>query len=238
MLNGVSISFSYGGGPLILDGVDLTVGQGEIVALVGASGCGKSTLLRVLAGLEVMQAGETIWTGREALAFVFQDAALMPWATVAENVALPLRVKGKVDAGAVDKALAEVGLVGLAKRYPAGLSGGQRMRVSIARALVAAPALMFLDEPFAALDEILRFQMNALLLKLRAEHDLGCLFVTHSLYEAAYLADRVLVMQEGRIIGSHSPALDRGLLAEDQRTSPAFFAATKHIASLLSGGAA
>jgi len=236
MLKATGLSFSYQREVPILSGIDIAVQKGEIVALVGASGCGKSTLLRVLAGLETKQSGHIDWLADKNFSFVFQDAALMPWATVADNVALPFRIAGKKYNEIISTSLAEVGLAGYEQRFPTSLSGGQKMRVSIARALAAEPSVMFLDEPFSALDEILRFQMNELLLRVRSEHDLACIFVTHSIYEAAYLADRVLVMSNGRIIGSYRPMLDRSLSAVEQRTSAEFFEASAQISGLLAEG--
>jgi len=236
MLAAQDISFAYNDGVPVLSHVSLSVAKGEIVALLGASGCGKSTLLRVLAGLEGSSGGSVDWSKKERFSFVFQDPSLMPWATVAENTALPLTLAGEQNSSAVTNCLAEVGLKSFEDRYPASLSGGQKMRVSIARAMVSEPGLMFLDEPFGALDEILRFQMNELLLRVRAQHDLACLFVTHSIYEAAYLADRVLVMHSGEIIGECVPGLDRGLSPEVQRSSVPFIAAVTAINHLLAEG--
>ena len=233
MLDARSLCFSYDSGPAILDGADLCLRQGEIVALLGASGCGKSTLLRVLSGLETALSGSIEWQEIPGFSFVFQDAALMPWATVAANVALPLMIAGRTDGLAVESALAEVGLAEFGDRYPSQLSGGQKMRVSIARALVSKPTLMLLDEPFGALDEILRFQMNEMLLNVRVEHSLSCLFVTHSIYEAAYLADRVLIMQGGKIVREVMPTLDRSEPSAEQRVSSAFFTAVKDIGDCL-----
>jgi NitT/TauT family transport system ATP-binding protein len=167
------------------------------------------------------------------LAFVFQDPALMPWATVVENVQLPGRLKGSISKQDVNEAIRAVGLEGMEARLPAQLSGGQRMRASVARALAANPKVLLMDEPFAALDEILRFQMNELLLELRAQRGLSILFVTHSLYEAAYLSDRVLVMDQGLIKGEVTPRLDRNLSAQDQRASSAFTTAVSAISTLM-----
>jgi NitT/TauT family transport system ATP-binding protein len=200
-------------GVLALTDVDLEIGRGEFVALVGPSGCGKSTLLRAIAGLTEISSGElrvaditprlarTRW-GRAA--FVFQDPTLLPWRTVRDNVALPLelgRSAGEVHREAVDRALALVGLTEFADTHPAELSGGMRMRASLARALVTRPALLLLDEPFGALDELTREHLDDELLRLWQRDGFAALAVTHSLGEAVLLADRVLVMspRPGRI---------------------------------------
>ncbi|TNE66943.1 MAG: ABC transporter ATP-binding protein [Alphaproteobacteria bacterium] len=233
MLTAQGLAFSYGDSPVLTD-VDFRVCKGEIVSLLGPSGCGKSTVLRLVAGLLAPNSGSIAWdAANHKVGFVFQDAALMPWATVADNVALPLTLAGERNPEAIQRALGAVGLDDLAGRYPDMLSGGQRMRVSIARALASAPHLMLMDEPFAALDEILRFQMNRLLLDLTAERGWGCLFVTHSLYEAAFLSDRVLVMRAGRIAGEIVPGLDRSLAPAAQRASAPFMAAVAQIGQLL-----
>ncbi len=192
---------------MALADIDLQVQRGEFLVLLGPSGCGKSTLLRLMAGLDQPSAGTLTWTGPQPrpgeLGFVFQDPVLMPWATALENVALPLRLRGYGrDAPCLARAaLAQVGLDGFADARPRALSGGMRMRVSIARALVTRPALLLMDEPFAALDEFTRHRLQDQCLTLTAE--LGCttVFVTHSLYEAAYLASRVVVLspRPGRI---------------------------------------
>lgn len=221
----------------VVDGLSFEVKRGEIVSLLGPSGCGKSTLLRLVAGLIPPQGGMIQWPeGKKALSFVFQDAALMPWATVLENVLLPLSLKGRAGPEGQAKArdtLTSVGLEGFDARYPHRLSGGQRMRVSIARALVAQPELLLLDEPFAALDEILRFQMNEMLLTLRHQQGWSALFVTHSVYEAAYLSDRILIIKNGRIGGEVNPSLDRNLPSFEQRGSRAFSNAVAEISQLL-----
>jgi NitT/TauT family transport system ATP-binding protein len=194
-------------GTLALDGIDLAIEQGAFVSLLGPSGCGKSTLLRIIAGLVEPSAGAI--RGREALSgrvgFVFQEPTLMPWATVWENIYLPLRLAGESRTSVserIARTLAAVGLVGFERSYPRELSGGMKMRVSIARALVTSPALLLLDEPFAALDEITRFKLNEDLLQLwQAEH-WTVVFVTHSVFESAFLSSRVIVMtpRPGRII--------------------------------------
>jgi NitT/TauT family transport system ATP-binding protein len=238
MLAVTDLHFTYPEGDrAVIDGVTFEMKEGEIVSLLGPSGCGKSTVLRLVAGLLVPDSGTIQWPGGDKkLSFVFQDAALMPWATVIENVLLPLSLKRGIDLVSYQQAhdmLASVGLEGFDKRYPHKLSGGQRMRVSIARALMAHPELLLLDEPFAALDEILRFQMNEMLLKLRRKQGWSALFVTHSVYEAAYLSDRVLIIKNGMIEGDIKPSLDRSLPSFEQRGSAAFSKAVARISKLL-----
>ena len=190
----------FAGGVEALRDVSLDVAQGDFIALLGPSGCGKSTLLRLIAGLDPPDSGRIVRGGAASasdLGFVFQDATLLPWATAEENVWLPLRLRG-VDraaaSGPVAAALARVGLAGFAGARPRELSGGMRMRVSIARALVGRPKLLLLDEPFAALDEFTRHGLQEDLRSVWAE--LGCtiVFVTHSIYEAAFLAQRIVLM--------------------------------------------
>jgi len=204
VLNGVTRRFA--GGTVALDGVSLCVDAGDFLVLLGPSGCGKSTLLRLIAGLDQPDAGTLAWhDGPPAagqIGFVFQDPTLMPWASAVENVALPLRLRGETQALArAQAALADVGLADFAGAKPSALSGGMRMRVSIARALVARPRLLLMDEPFAALDDFTRHRLQDEVLRLTAEHGCTTVFVTHSLYEAAYLASRVVVMspRPGRI---------------------------------------
>jgi len=236
MITAKGLTFSYGDGPPVLVGVDIEVDRNEIVALLGPSGCGKSTLLRLLAGLEGLQGGELSKAQEVRQGFVFQEPALMPWATVAENVALPHKIAARVSRGLVQTALSDVEMAGFDSRYPEKLSGGQKMRVSIARALAAEPNLVFLDEPFAALDEILRFKMNELLMRVKTERQLSCVFVTHSLYEAAYLADRILVMKAGIIEGELMPKLDRTIPAAEQRGSQRFIDAVNQASRMLGAG--
>jgi NitT/TauT family transport system ATP-binding protein len=196
----------YGSGTQALHGIDLTVAEGEFLSLLGPSGCGKSTLLRLIAGLGEPSEGSIDWpratcdaAGRpeRSIGFVFQEPTLMPWATVFDNVFLPLRLAGarrREVAAQVEDAIAGVGLAGFARAYPRELSGGMRMRVSIARALVRRPKLLLLDEPFAALDEITRMRLNDDLLELWAGRGWTVLFVTHSVYESVYLSSRIAVM--------------------------------------------
>jgi NitT/TauT family transport system ATP-binding protein len=192
-----------------LDGLELSVGEGEFVSLVGPSGCGKSTALRLVAGLAQPTAGKISWApgSRRSgdVSFVFQEPTLLPWSRVWENVYLPLRLRGEKRAAArdrVDKALSMVGLGDFRHAYPRELSGGMKMRVAIARALVTRPQVLLMDEPFAALDEITRSRLNDDLLRLWGEQRWTVLFVTHSVYESVFLSQRVVVMaaRPGRII--------------------------------------
>ena len=232
------LSFAYEGEPSVLDDFSLSLQHGEVVALLGPSGCGKSTVLRLIAGLLEAKYGDISWEKEPSLGFVFQDHALMPWADVQTNVALPGRLKGELDEGSIHDALRSVGLEGYERRYPAELSGGQRMRVSLARAIAADASLLLMDEPFAALDEILRFQMNELLLELREKRQFSVLFVTHSIYEAAYLSDHVAVMAAGKVRGIVSPQLDRTLTPDDQRVSAEFVKVCQSINALMREGQA
>ncbi len=192
----------------VLDNVSVTIGRGEIVALIGRSGSGKSTVLRVFAGLSNDHTGERNVTGAPALAF--QEPRLFPWKDVRTNVLYGLnRSKlGRADAlSRAEGALADVGLADRAQVWPSTLSGGQAQRVSLARALVAQPELLLLDEPFGALDALTRLTMRTLLLDLWREHRFGVLLVTHDVDEAVALADRVLVLEDGRIV--HTVTVDR-----------------------------
>ncbi|WP_409073328.1 ABC transporter ATP-binding protein [Micromonospora chalcea] len=183
------------GPAVVLAGVDLTIGAGETVALLGGSGSGKSTLLRVLAGLDGDAGGEHAVHGTAAV--VFQEHRLLPWKRVADNVALGLTGPDVDDR--VGRALAEVGLADRGRAWPAELSGGQAQRVAVARALVREPDLLLLDEPFGALDALTRLRMQGLLRRLRAQHGFAALLVTHDVEEALLLADRVLLLDDGVI---------------------------------------
>ncbi|MCC7193083.1 MAG: ABC transporter ATP-binding protein [Phycisphaeraceae bacterium] len=216
-------------------GINLEVNSGEFVALLGPSGCGKSTLLRLVAGLDRPQKGTVslggrhmdATTGRSDLAFVFQDAQLLPWRNVLGNVALPLELQGidKVQReAAAQRAIAEVGLNEAIRRYPAQLSGGMKMRVSLARALVTQPRLLLLDEPFAALDEMTRHRLDEQLRDLWNRLNMTVLFVTHSITEAVYLAQRAVVLSKrpARIVADERFDLPRErthVLREDQAFS-------------------
>jgi NitT/TauT family transport system ATP-binding protein len=216
----------FDGGVVAVQRMDLEVAGGEFLAILGPSGCGKSTLLRMIAGLDRPSEGEiqiapslaptsatTASRGPDRAdaprtAFVFQDAHLLPWRNVLRNVALPLELLGTPRAQRKDRALAAIERVGLSeaiKRYPMQLSGGMRMRVSLARALVTDPELLLLDEPFAALDEITRQQLDEQLRALWNDRRMTVLFVTHSINEAAFLADRAIVLTKrpARIVIDH-----------------------------------
>ena len=204
------VAKTYGNGTVALTGVDARIERGSFVSLVGPSGCGKSTLLRMIAGLIEPSHGSISWpaTGGERpgdVGFVFQDATLMPWARVIDNVYLPLKLKGIARKDAeprLREALARVGLSDFAESFPRELSGGMKMRVSIARALVTEPPVLLMDEPFAALDEFTRERLDDDLLELWATQKWTVIFVTHSVYESVYLSERVLVMgaRPGRIL--------------------------------------
>ena len=187
-----------------LHGLDLEISRGQFVSIVGPSGCGKSTFLRLVAGLDAPTGGELRVEGHDALglAFVFQDATLLPWRSVAHNITLPLELRREAADERVAQTLELVGLTDFAAAYPAQLSGGMRMRVSIARALVTRPQILLLDEPFGALDEITRQRLNEELLRLWQEDRWTGLFVTHNVSEAVFLSQRVLVMsaRPGRIL--------------------------------------
>jgi NitT/TauT family transport system ATP-binding protein len=237
------IAKAYGPGAAALGPIDFALDEGEFVAVLGPSGCGKSTLLRLIAGLAAPSSGRIDRCGTTAggherdIGFVFQDPTLLPWANVFDNVFLPLRLHGmerRAAALRIERALARVGLDGEADRYPRQLSGGMRMRVSIARALVTRPRLLLLDEPFAALDEITRFRLNDDLLALWRRERLTVLFVTHSVFEAVFLSTRVLVMSAapGRIVAELDPGLPQPRTG-DLRADPAFAAACGRVSAAL-----
>jgi NitT/TauT family transport system ATP-binding protein len=201
-----------------LEGLDLDIRAGEFLSLLGPSGCGKSTVLRLLAGLTGPTRGEIVWLGKcPELGFVFQEPTLTPWSDVFTNVWLPLRLAGVSKDKArprIEEALEQVGLAGFAKAYPRQLSGGMKMRVSIARALVTRPTVLLMDEPFAALDEITRLKLNDDLAALRSSLGATVVFVTHSVFESVYLSDRIVVMaaRPGRAVSEinvESPTASR-----------------------------
>jgi len=210
-----------------LKDTSFTVDAGDFVSIVGPSGCGKSTALRLIADLTKPNAGAIRWNETPpALGFVFQDAALLPWASVEANVRLPLDLVGIDQAKAaarVAETLELVGLSSFAKAYPRELSGGMKMRVSIARALAAQPSVLLMDEPFAALDEITRERLNDELRELWATKKLTIVFVTHSIYESVYLSSRILVMspRPGRVVADI--AMTEPLVrSHDYRATPAY----------------
>jgi NitT/TauT family transport system ATP-binding protein len=198
----------YGNGCAVLDTVDLKIDKGEFVGLIGPSGCGKSTVLKLISGLTAASEGTILVDGmtpknaRETISYIFQDATLLPWRTVRENVGLGLELEGRDRREEKTATLLElVGLGHVAYAYPRELSGGMKMRVSIARALATNPRLLLMDEPFAALDEMSRDRLNEEILRLRAEQQWTAVFVTHSVAEAVFLSTRIVVLapNPGRI---------------------------------------
>lgn len=192
------LSRTFASGTHALGDLTADIPAGSFVSLLGPSGCGKSTALRIIAGLDQPTGGTAEWVGgRPDVGFVFQEPTLMAWASAEANVALPLELEGvrKAEARARARAaLARIGLAGFEKALPRELSGGMRMRVSIARALASEPAALLMDEPFAALDEFTRAKLNDDLLRLWAEQKFTAIFVTHSVFESVYLSQRILVL--------------------------------------------
>jgi NitT/TauT family transport system ATP-binding protein len=227
----------FAGGVRAVDGISLTINAGEFVALLGPSGCGKSTLLRMIAGLDRPTSGSVALESqarelnydarrRSSIAYVFQDAHLLPWRSVLRNVMLPLELMGISAREREESAmtmLEQVGVADFASSYPAQLSGGMRMRVSLARALVTQPQLLLLDEPFAALDEITRQQLDEQLRHLWLSRAMTVVFVTHSINEAAFLAERAIVFtrRPARVVIDHAISLPTER-ANALRTEPAF----------------
>ena len=204
------VTKQYGTAHAVLESIDLVVAKQEFISIIGPSGCGKSTILKLIAGLVIPTTGTirvdgmTPLNARETISFVFQDATLLPWRTVKQNIGLGLELEHAPNVRREKEIAALLDLVGLkhvAKAYPRELSGGMKMRVSIARALATNPQLMLLDEPFAALDEMSRDRLNEEILRLRAEQNWTAVFVTHSVSEAVFLSDRVVVLapNPGRI---------------------------------------
>ena len=235
---GVDKTFSTKQGEVVaLSGIDLDVAPGEFISLIGPSGCGKSTLLRIIADLDSPTSGTVEVFGTSAhqarldqrYGIAFQQAGLLPWRTVAGNIALPLELHGvgpAERAARVDELVALVGLGDFAQKFPDQLSGGMQQRVAIARALAEKPALLLMDEPFGALDEMTREYMQTELLRIAAETGAAVVFVTHSIPEAVYLSDRVVVMspRPGRIADVVPMRLGRAAdRADDLREDGAFF---------------
>ena len=242
-IDGVSKQFR--GGALALSPISLQVERREFVSLLGPSGCGKSTLLRLVLGLvsptsgEIRVNGMTPVNARELMSFIFQDATLLPWRTVEQNVGLGLELEHAARVARRDKVaqmLKLVGLDGVAKQYPRQLSGGMKMRVSIARALASRPRILLLDEPFAALDEMSRDRLNEELLRLYLEQQWTVLFVTHSVAEAVFLSTRIVVLaaQPGRV--AHDVAVNLPWpRSADLRLTAAYEAEVGRISRLLRG---
>ncbi|OJF92745.1 ABC transporter ATP-binding protein [Pararhizobium antarcticum] len=240
------VSKRFSSGTLALSDMSLVVESGEFVSLLGPSGCGKSTALRIIAGLGDASSGKIDWPSSRInakglpdgdISFVFQEPTLMPWQTVFGNVHLPLKLRGISKAAArpqIIDALATVGLADFADAYPRELSGGMKMRVSIARALVTKPKLLLMDEPFAALDEITRQKLNDDVLRLWKETGITVIFVTHSVFESAYLSNRIVVMKArpGRV---HADFPLRTSLERDAhyRTSEDYRQACEKVSTML-----
>lgn len=232
-----AVSKVFNGNLVALKGMSLDVHQDDFISLLGPSGCGKSTALRLIAGLSHATSGRITWAGGQDagdLGVVFQEPTLMPWATVAQNVWLPWRLRGKSFAAMKDQireALALVGLEKFMESYPRELSGGMKMRVSIARSLVTNPRLILMDEPFAALDEITRHKLNNDLLALRAKIGCTIIFVTHSVFESVFLSSRIVVMaaRPGRVI--HEVAVDAPYPRDEEFRTSADYAAHCRAAS-------
>jgi NitT/TauT family transport system ATP-binding protein len=210
MLTISNVSKSYGSSPPVLEQIDLVIDKGEFVSLIGPSGCGKSTLLKLISGLTSPGSGSILVDGmtpvqaRKTVSYIFQDATLLPWRTVSRNVGLGLElehVSRETRTQRVKSLIELVGLSHVAKAYPRQLSGGMKMRVSVARALATTPRLLLMDEPFGALDEMTRDRLNEELLRLRAEQNWTAVFVTHSVAEAVFLSTRIIVLapSPGRI---------------------------------------
>jgi NitT/TauT family transport system ATP-binding protein len=241
------LCFSYPNGVRALQAIELAVASGEFVSLIGPSGCGKSTLLRVVADLLRPESGSVTIAGKppratrtaRRIAMVFQEPALLGWRRAARNVELPLELAGKRDAAAQHKAqvlLARVGLGDMSNRLPAQMSGGQRQRVAIARALIQEPDVLLMDEPFGALDQITRDEMNEALLRIWEDTKITVLFVTHSIAEAVYLSDRVAVFtpRPGTLRSIIEIPLPRPRLHAIRR-DPAFFQLENRVLAALEG---
>ncbi len=231
---------TFNGAVMALRKMSLAVNEGDFISLLGPSGCGKSTALRLISGLMPPTAGRIVWEGGAQagdIGMVFQEPTLMPWATVAQNVWLPFRLRGTAFSAVEDQIVEALNLVGLGAfrdAYPRELSGGMKMRVSIARALVTNPRLILMDEPFAALDEITRQKLNNDLLALKAKIGCTVIFVTHSVFESVFLSDRVVIMaaRPGRVIRELTvdAPYPRDMVF---RTSPAYAASCREASDAL-----
>lgn len=241
-VNATRVEMQFASGQLGVRDVNLTVRRGELISLVGPSGCGKSTLLRMIAGLVSPTGGELQMNvganGDSQTAFVFQDSNLLPWRSVFDNIRLPLELRGVAldeQRAAVESSLKLIGLRPTdATKRPNMLSGGMRMRVSLARALVTRPELLLLDEPFAALDDLLRQQLNEELLRIWTEQRWTGIFVTHNVAEAVFLSQRVLVMSKspGTIVADIAVSFERPRDAE-LRSTPEFAKLTGEVSRCL-----
>lgn len=245
-LHSVTKRFGDPSRPPVLDNLSLSIAAGEFVSLIGASGCGKSTLLRLLSGLSEPTSGQVLVSSRPAIAtpteraFIFQDAALLPWRTVRQNAATLLQLRRTPPAERdqrVSELLSLARIAPLADRYPRQLSGGEKMRVSLARALALEPQLLLLDEPFGALDELTRELLNEELLALRDRRRWTAVFVTHSVAEAVFLSTRIVILAAGRI--AHDLPIDLPFpRTAETRESPAFLHRVAEISHLLRTAAA
>jgi NitT/TauT family transport system ATP-binding protein len=233
---------TFSNGVTALDHVDMTIREGDFLSLLGPSGCGKSTALRLIAGLSTPTSGLLDWRkalGDDCIGFVFQEPTLLPWASVFDNVWLPLRLRGvsrSKAAPAVQELLERVHLTGFERAVPRELSGGMKMRVSIARGLVTKPRVLLMDEPFAALDEITRFKLNDDLLELWQDQRFTVVFVTHSVFESVFLSNRIVVMaaRPGRVFDEI--AVDAAYpRSEAFRTSPDYAALCRKTSDVLVG---
>jgi NitT/TauT family transport system ATP-binding protein len=232
---------TFSNGVTALRNVDLTIRQGDFLSLLGPSGCGKSTALRLIAGLSTATTGLLDWRGdargRADIGFVFQEPTLLPWANVFDNIWLPLRLRGvsrEKAAPAIRAMIERVHLTGFENAMPRELSGGMKMRVSIARGLVTRPRLLLMDEPFAALDEITRFKLNNDLLELWQDERFTVVFVTHSVFESVFLSNRIVVMaaRPGRVFREIS--VDAPYPRDDAfRTSPEYAALCRETSGVL-----
>ncbi len=237
-----NVGKTFSNGVTALGATNLTIREGDFLSLLGPSGCGKSTALRIIAGLSTPTSGKLEWLKTldgDRVGFVFQEPTLLPWANVFDNVWLPLRLRGisrAKAAFAVSGLLERVHLAGFDKAMPRELSGGMKMRVSIARALVTKPRLLLMDEPFAALDEITRFRLNDDLLELWQDERFTVVFVTHSVFESVFLSNRVVVMaaRPGRVF-SEIPVEIPYPRGETFRTAPEYAELCRQASDVLRG---